>query len=193
MFRIAALVLFSYVIAIGGGAWSAWWAIERVDGLGALEIGAWTAYPDTGTARTDPYSAARAAREAELPLGIAEGIEFLARRDSQGAALDARCDYRIEGRPPAARFWTLHATDLRHRPLAPRGRLEGLHSHAMLRHENGEVTISIGARPAPGNWLAVPAPGRFILVLSLFDTPLATASRVEQIELPRIVRTGCDV
>jgi hypothetical protein len=190
--KIAAFILLALALAIGGGAASAWLALENLRGLGAIEIGPWTAFPNAGSRNADPYSAARAARRAELALGPAEGIRFIAGRDSQGVPLSGRCRYRLSGMVPQARLWTLHALGPDERPLRPyAARQPGLHSRELLRAEDGSFLIAIDRRAAPGNWLAV-AEGPFLLVLTLYDTPVTGAAGLVELSLPRLVREDCD-
>jgi len=111
MLKNAFLMLLSLAIAIGGGGASVWYALKIQDGVGAIRIGQWTAFPDIGTPAADPYSKARVAREGVLALGRAEGLSFVAETDAAGDQLKRECSYRIEGGFPTARFWTLYAAD----------------------------------------------------------------------------------
>ena len=111
MLRNVFLALIALVIAVGGGTMSAWYAVNRFDGFGALTIGRWTAHPEAGTPLSDPYAKARAAREGAFPLGSTEGLAFYAYSDGQGKTLDRRCSYKVEGNSPNSRFWTLYAAD----------------------------------------------------------------------------------
>src|SRR5690606_12004590 len=98
-------------IAIVGGGASVWYALDAREGVGAVAIGNWAAFPEIGTPDADPYSRARIAREGVVSLGRAEGLTFIAKRDSNGDILHRNCVYRIEGDMPPARFWTLYAAD----------------------------------------------------------------------------------
>lgn len=201
MLRTVFLTALTLLIAVGGGAASVWWSLDAVDGLGALEIGAWTAYPDTGTARVDPYSRARASRGAELPLGPSEGLKFTARRDEAGNPLSRECAYVVEGPAPAARFFTLYAADEAGRPIRrpawrarsgeARPRPAALHSHQLLRGPDGRIAIEVSGEPRPGNWLYAGGAGPMTLVLSLYDTPVASSARVGEVTLPSIRPLGC--
>jgi hypothetical protein len=111
MLKTAFLTLLTLVIAIGGGTASLWYVLRTQDGVGAVAIGGWTAFPDIGTPNADPYSKARVARQGSLSLGRAEGLAFAAERDTGGALLRRECSYRIEGSTVPARFWTLYAAD----------------------------------------------------------------------------------
>jgi hypothetical protein len=60
------LVAFAVAAAVGLGA--TWLALTKGTAFGPLRIGAWTAWPKTGTAEIDPYARAIIARTGELPV-----------------------------------------------------------------------------------------------------------------------------
>ena len=144
MLKSVLSTLLVLVIAIGGGAASVAMMIETVPPVGAVVSGPWTAFPASGTPEADPYSRARFAREGGIPLGRSEGIVFTATRDSAGRSLSRRCAYRIDGPMPAARFWTLHATDGSGALLPPFGRRRAaLNSELILRHSGNGFTLTL--------------------------------------------------
>lgn len=193
LFGRALLTLIALAIAIGGGAASVWYALHIQKGAGAIAIGAWTAFPDIGTPEADPYTNARVAREGVLALGRAEGLAFVAARDSAGQPLLRQCSYRIEGNFPVARFWTLYAAD---RSLdfirTGKARPAALQSFQVLRLRDNSALVSASGHPAPGNWLMTAGKGPMYFVLTFYDTPIASSTGLPGIELPRIVRGGCD-
>lgn len=189
VFRIA-LVL---AIALTGGAGSVWLALETTRSIGSVNVGAWTAFPRAGTRQADPYSRARSARLGDLALGQAEGVTFLAGRDDAGAQLVRQCSYRIEGVLPPVRFFTLYAVDSARRLLPAAGQFSAArHSQSLLWMQGEILDVSVSPHPYPGNWLAVSGSGPMLLVLTLFDTPVSIGARIDELTLPRIVRTGCD-
>ncbi|TPL98097.1 DUF1214 domain-containing protein [Mesorhizobium sp. B2-3-11] len=193
MLKNALLMLISLAIAIGGGGASVWYALKIQDGVGAIRIGQWTAFPDIGTPAADPYSKARVAREGVLALGRAEGLSFVAENDAAGDQLKRECAYRVEGGFPTARFWTLYAAD---RSLGVvetgKSRLAALQSYGVLRQPDNSVIISVGHHPMPGNWLLTDGSGKMYFVLTFYDTPIASSTGLSDVSLPRIVRAGCD-
>jgi hypothetical protein len=192
MLRTVLLTLATLAIAIGGGAASVWYALEAQEGVGAVTVGSWTAYPNMGAPDADPYSKGRAARQGRLALGRAEGLAFVATHDAAGAPLSRKCSYLIEGSTPPARFWTLYAADRSLRMLAPRGlRKPALQSLAILRNPDNSFAVAIGPNATPGNWLSVAGDGPMAFVLTLYDTPVAGNIGVEDVELPQVLRTSC--
>ncbi|MGY2994570.1 DUF1214 domain-containing protein [Mesorhizobium sp. URHB0026] len=193
MLKNAFLMLISLAIAIGGGGASVWYALKIQDGVGAIRIGQWTAFPDIGTPAADPYSKARVAREGVLALGRAEGLSFVAEKDAAGDQLKRECAYRIEGGFPTARFWTLYAADQSLGVVETgKSRLAALQSYEVLRQPDNSVIISVGHQPMPGNWLLTDSSGRMYFVLTLYDTPIASSTGLSDVSLPRIVKAGCD-
>ncbi|MCV3210459.1 DUF1214 domain-containing protein [Mesorhizobium sp. YC-39] len=193
MLKNALLTLLSLAIAIGGGGGSVWYALKTQDGAGAIRIGQWTAFPDIGTPAADPYSKARVAREGVLALGRAEGLSFIAERDSGGEQLMRQCAYKIDGGFPTARFWTLYAADQSLGVVQTgRPRLAALQSYQVLRQPDNSVIISVGSRPAPGNWLLTEGAGRMYFVLTFYDTPIASSIGLSDVTLPQILRVGCN-
>jgi len=193
MFLRILFLLTVVAVAIGGGTTSVWLMLSAQDGIGALTVGGWTAYPTIGTPDTDPYSKARIARDGLLPLGRAEGLAFIADRDSAGAGLRRDCDYRVEGTTPTARFWTLAAADETFVALDSRGRAAAVQSQQVLRRADNSFAVGVGPRPVPGNWIRTGGVGPLVLVLTLYDTPVTGASGLDALQLPQVLRTACDV
>ena len=193
MFRTPFLVALSLAIAFGLGVSSLWAALDRFDGLSRLAVGEWTAQPFAGMPQADPYSRARAAREASLPLGHGEGIALTATRDRDGRSLSRDCAYVISGETPPARFFTLHARDRDDRVIATGNlRAPALHSGQLLRETDGRAVISVGRMAAPGNWLPITGDGPMTLVLTIYDTPVVASATVGGVVLPSIRRERCD-
>ena len=193
MLKNAILTLLSLVIAIGLGGYSVWYALNAQDGVGAIRIGQWTAFPEVGTLAADPYSKARVAREGVLALGQAEGLAFVAERDDAGEPLKRECTYTIEGGYPTARFWTLYAADQSLGVIdTGKARRSALQSYEVLRRPDNSVVISVGNRPAPGNWLLTGGSGKMYFVLTFYDTPIASSTGLSDVTLPRILKAGCN-
>lgn len=194
MVRTTLLIFLTLAIAICGGAASVAFVLDRDTKLGSLRVGSWTAYPDPGSGSADPYARAQAAVEGVLALGRAEGLAFFADTDDDGAALRAECTYSISGETPLTRFWTLrsepdnHAAANRISQAPSHGTLQ---SRAILRDANNNLEISVGATPAPGNWLRTEGEGRMRLVLTIYDAPLRGGPMAETLTMPAIKQVSC--
>lgn len=192
MFRVPFLVAVALTIAFGVGILITKSAISRSSGFSALVLGAWQAFPKAQTSEADPYARNHRAKASGLLLGSAEGLVFYADNDDAGEALRAGCTYRVSGKVPQARFWTLSITDAANRPLAARAGLpSALNAQSVLYGNDGTLTVSVSQNPQPGNWLAVPTVGQYRLAFTLFDTPVAGSSGLIDQSMPVIVREVC--
>jgi hypothetical protein len=194
MIRWISLILGVVVVAVTGGAASVWYMLQAQHGVGAMTVGPWTAYPEIGTPDADPYSKARIARDGVLTLGRAEGLVFVAERDSSARLLLRDCNYLIEGGAPTTRFWTLFAADekLAGLELADKADVPAIQSRGILRQPDNSFVVGFGPHPVPGNWVRISGSGPMTLVLTLYDTPIEGDSGLVDLIFPRILRTSCD-
>lgn len=184
----------AYVIALGAGLGlaSARYAVAERPWIGRAQVGAWTTWPKSGARDTDPYMRAYLARGVHLPLGAGEGLELIAERDDAGQPLDGRCRYAVTGVTPPARGWSLGVADPSRGPLQLAVARESFTNAELVRDERGGLRIVAAATPEAGNWLPLPASGRFQLRLRLYDTPISShAGELRPEALPRITRIDC--
>lgn len=187
---LKALVAGAAGIALG--LWLTFVAVDRGFGFGAVQAGPWTFVPRAGAPDADPYARATYARSGEIPLGIADGLTFLGRRDSRGAKLNPACEYRVAGPLPVARFWTLSVMRPDGRPFVAASGRAGFTSSELLRDAAGDFTIVLARNARPGNWLQLPPDGGFVVMLRLYDTAAgATISSVNATAVPRIEKGAC--
>ncbi len=183
---------FAAAIGIALGLLATWMSVERGYGFGAVNAGPWTAWPKTGSSDADPYARAVMARTGEVPLGVAEGLSFIARTDDTGRILDGRCEYSIRSPVPNARFWTLTPMTSSGGRAAPEGTRAGFTSSEIVYGPEGRFVIQLSEQVRPGNWLPLRTAGNFILMLRLYDTQLAsTTSGIDKSWVPAIVRGAC--
>lgn len=161
--------------------------------FGAVRSGPWTAWPDTGTPGADPYQRALDARDGRIPLTAAAGLRFTAERDTDGRPLDGRCSYLLGGAALPATLWTLTLLDPQGRERQTPDPRQGFTSTELVRDPEGEATITLARQARPGNWLPTRGDGPFILMLSLYDTPLGSALLAggPVPAMPSIARTAC--
>lgn len=191
MLRTPLMIALSLVIAFAGGIWSVLAALDATRGISAIRIGPWEAFPEAHTARADPYARAHRARDGRLLYASAEGLAFIADKDGEGRRLDAACRYRLAGMAPTARLWTLYARPDDGATPVSADLPAGVNSRLVMRQPDGSFAIALSTEASPGNWLALPAAGRFSLVFTLFDTPAASSTGVSDIPMPELTRLGC--
>ena len=157
-----------------------------------MPIGAWTAWPKTGTADTDPYAQAAIARIGRLPIALGDGVAFLARADDNGRSLDGRCDVELTGVTPAARFWTLTLYDADGELVANSVNRYGFTSQEILRRADGSFQITIAPRASPGNWLPTGGVERYVLVLRFYDTSVGISTKEgREVPMPALSVRSC--
>jgi hypothetical protein len=184
--------LFCFAVAAAFGLGLTQYALTRGTAFGAITIGAWTAWPKTGTSDIDPYARAAIARSGELPIGSGDGVTFFASSDDTGKPLDGRCTVTISGTTPAARFWTLTLYDLDGRLVPNAVDRYGFTSQEIARRSDGSFEIAVSARARPGNWLPTGGIDRFVVVLRLYDTPVGVATRTaKDAPMPAVSQGGC--
>ena len=183
---------FTLLIAAALGLGATWFTLTRGVAFGSLTIGAWTAWPKSGSVDIDPYARATIARTGELPIGAGDGVAFYAHTDDTGNAFDGRCTYVVSGVTPAARYWTLTLYDAQGRLVANTIDRHGFTSAEILREAEGRFVINVGPRARPGNWLPTGGIEQFVMVWRLYDTPIGVASlTTKEGPMPAVVRKSC--
>ena len=190
--RLLLGLLFAFTVATVVGLGATWFALTEGTAFGAITIGAWTAWPKTGTSGVDPYARAAIARNGELPIGSGDGVAFFASADDKGRALDGRCDVVLAGTTPQARFWTLTIYDREGQLIASSLDRKGFTSQEIARQADGSFAIVVAPRARPGNWLPTGGAERYVLVMRLYDTPIGVATRASrEAQMPAITVERC--
>ncbi len=190
--RLLLGVFLALAIAASSGLGATWLALAHGTAFGAIRIGAWTAWPKTGTTDIDPYARAAIARNGQLPIASGDGIAFLARTDDDGRRLDGRCEVVLRGITPAARYWTLTLYDAEGRLVANSLHRYGFTSQEITRHQDGGFEVTVAPRARTGNWLPTGGADRILLELRLYDTPVGAATRIgRDAALPSISARAC--
>lgn len=198
MFQRIFLIILSLVIAIVGGAWSVSYILDTFDGFGRLKIGQWIAYPQAGTADADIYARARAAKRGDISLGRTEGLIFQLWRDNRHHTLKSQCTYRLRGYLPETRLFTLYAADHELHPQWVDDKLPTeLSSDNVIWDQDGSLNVLISPQAQARNWLATRGNNEYGLILTLYDTPIATSTALQKLNMPtvEVVQTGvrnCD-
>ena len=186
-------IIYVLALALGLGIYSASTVSSKFDGFDRLVIGPWKAHPASGTPEADPFAQARAARTGRLALGAAEGTTFVAERDGEGEPLSGLCSYRLAGRMPQARLWTLHVAD-------PDGRvlpgpdpliLPAIHSRGLLHEKDGTFAVTFSRDIGPGNWVPLDHDGPIHFRATLYDTSVNSATGLTELVMPAISRLEC--
>ncbi|GLK74253.1 DUF1214 domain-containing protein [Ancylobacter dichloromethanicus] len=187
-------LLFLLTLAIGAalGLGLTWITTVNGYGPGLVRSGPWETWPRAGTETADPYARAAFARAGELPLELADGIAFVADTDSSGKPLDGRCDIRVSGGLPQARFWTLTVTDRDGRLIENAADRTGFTSTEVVWNRDSTLDVALGPRARAGNWLPTGARDRIVLTFRLYDTSVGLANRTSDApQMPKVVTERC--
>ena len=184
--------LFAFIVATAVGLGATYLALTRGAAFGALKIGAWTAWPKTGTSDADPYARAGIARTGQLPIWLGDGVSFSTQQDDNGRFLDGRCDVVLSGVTPAARFWTLTLYNVEGHLVANSISRYGFTSQELIRRTDGSFDILVAPRASAGNWLPTGGVDRYTLVLRLYDTAVGVSTRAgREAPMPAINMRAC--
>lgn len=180
------------VLGLGLGGALSWATIRTDQGIGAASVGQWTAWPSSGRPDSDPYTKARVAAGGEIPLGAAEGLAFVIREDETDRKLRPQCSYRLQGKTPPARLWTLtyqRLDDEAVETVATDATV--LASNQVIRDQNGVIDIAIGPNLSSGDWLRTSGAGFFVILMRFYDTPLTGTGALDGIDMPTLNRISC--
>ena len=182
--------MFALAVAALVGLGTTWLSLSRGTAFSAVTIGAWTAWPKSGTRDIDPYSRAAISRSGELPIGSGDGVAFYSRADDDGRPLDGRCDLRISGTTPQARFWTVTLYDSQGRLIGNSIERQGFTSQEIVRNADGSFDIVVAPRARAGNWLPTNGVDSYMLVLRLYDSPVGVATRAaREAPMPSVLQS----
>jgi hypothetical protein len=190
--RLLLSSLFTFLIAAAVGLGATWLTLTHGVAFGSLNIGAWTAWPKSGSVDIDPYARANIARTGELPTGMGDGVAFYARSDDTRNGFDGRCTFVVSGMTPAARYWTITLYDPDGKLVANTIDRHSFTSDEVVRNSDGSFAITVAPQARPGNWLPTGGADRFVLVLRLYDTPIGVSTgTTKEGPMPAITRRSC--
>ncbi len=186
------LIIFAIVgLAILAGAGSAMVRLLVFPDSSSIRVGPWRTSPATGSENAGPTLRAIIAANGLLALTHKEAIYFVAATDSSGSFLSGSCRYRVEGRDPDARWWSLTVYGL-DRFLIPNPAKRYSASGAnVTRDAQGRFTIRLASAAQAGNWIFVVPGHQFLLNLRAYNPSPAMLANPGGAELPSIIREGC--
>lgn len=191
--------LATLVLAILTGAGSALWLTgwTPIDPPGlfqAIEIEDWRSDPAIGSEAADPYTRAYVARRGLLGLRREEAIYYLRNVDDDGARLQERCAYVIEGEVPDARWWsvTLYADDYYLAQNSDDAHSVDASGIAVSGDGRWRATIQADDPEDGSFWISSRTAGEFDLLFRLYNASEALLETPETAFLPpRIIPLGC--
>ncbi|HET9752177.1 MAG TPA: DUF1214 domain-containing protein [Myxococcales bacterium] len=171
-------------VALGLG--SAVASIRLASRRGAMRVGPWTTSLTAGSSEAGMYERAAVAVHALFVLNRGETVYYRAHSDDSGRALDARCEYRIRGRPFAARWWSITAYGSDDFLIPNPQRRYSFNGANLALEPDGSFLVRAGPRPGPGNWLPLGGSGHVSFTLRLYAPSAEIAAHPERAALPAI-------
>lgn len=181
----------SVVLALVLGIGSAIWAIQAGASARSVRNGVWQTSTETGSPDASMYVRAQIAFAGLLALNQSEAMYYRAGADAEGRPFDGSCDYLVEGRDPAARWWSLTAYAADHYLIPNAAERYSFSQTTVARQPDDGFRIVVSAQPHEGNWLPVAAGAPFDLTLRLYNPLPALTGDLTGTPLPRVTRLEC--
>jgi hypothetical protein len=173
------------------GLFVTWLTIVRGAGMGGDVLdGPWRTSLLTGSTQSGPVLRANVALHGLLALNRSETIYYTATTDSAGDALDGRCTYRVTGRDPPARWWSITAYGADDYLIATPSELYSVSKNSIVRRADGSFIVTVLKDANTVDQIAV-GDGRFSLTLRLYNPDASVAADPAHVALPTIEKAGC--
>ncbi len=143
-----------------------------------------------GSAASGPYLRASVAVHGLLALNRSETIYDTASTDSAGDRLDGGCTYRLVGRDPAARWWSITAYGPDDYLIPNAANRYSVSKTSIVRDVDGAFIAMVAKGQSGPNWIPV-RNGAFSLSLRLYNPAAAVSADPAKAALPAIAKAAC--
>lgn len=189
--RFVLKILGALALAVVLGLGSAYYAVSvRTLSKTAFVNGPWTTNLAAGSTNAGMYTRAAVAIGGLLALNKSETIYYAANGDSAGDSFDPRCTYRIEGRDPDARWWSVTAYGKDRFLIDTPSKRYAVGKANVVRTADGTFVIRVSTAEHVENWIAA-SPDGFILTLRLYNPGPSVTDDPATATLPAIVKEAC--
>ena len=181
-------ILVALVLGSAIGIGSAIFVFEGGVNASGISNGAWRTNLAAGSQDADPYTRAWIAVHGLLALNRSETIYYSAYTDDSGQLFNGDYVYRIEGKAPDARWWsiTLYGADDFLIPNDLNRYSYG--GNSVTYDKDGKFTIYVSKAQKPGDWLPLGDQKKFALSLRLYNPGESVRKNPATVELPHITR-----
>ncbi len=184
-------LLGSIVAAIVLGLGSAYVAVRSAMPADSIvKNGPWSANLAAGGTNADDYTRTAVAIAGLLALNKDETIYYGTESDSAGEPFDPKCAYRIEGRDPDARWWSITAYGKDHYLIDNPAKRYSVSKTSVVRNPDGGFVVRVSGTPEAQNWIAA-SPDGFQLTLRLYNPGKTVTADPAGVPLPSIVKEAC--
>ena len=180
-------------IALGlvGGGGLAVQAIRGGLNDGTVEIGPWQTGKSFGTVDASTLTRAKVALTGLLALPSKEAMYFTAQNDSDGRALDGRCNYVVRGGKLDGRWWSVTLYEGEGWLVKNAAKRWSVPASAVPVDEAGGWSFTVAPSAQSGTWLPTGSVPKFDLTLRLYHPSAMTIESPETANLPTIERKEC--
>jgi hypothetical protein len=189
-FMIPIAVLFALVVGGAIGYFTVQPMLKLITKLGRIKNGPWFTSLAAGSASANPYLKTWIAEHGLLALAKSETLYFHAYVDDTDQRLLGDSNYRIEGKAPHARWWSITAygeDDF----LILNDQWRYSYSCTELNVNPGErFAIHISRTPREGYWIPTGEAKTLSLSLRLYNPAPVYYESPKTVELPHIVKEG---
>lgn len=186
LLRLIAVLVIGTILGLG----ATWMTVVRSSMGGEVADGPWHTSLLVGSAASGPYLRASVAVHGLLALNRNETIYYSAARDGHGDVFDAACTYRITGRDPPARWWSITAYGADDYLIPNKANRYSVSLNSVKRNADGSFAIIVARQSNDPNWIPV-ADGPFSLSLRLYNPQASVAANPATVALPAIEKVSC--
>jgi hypothetical protein len=179
------------------GLFLTWATVMRSAMPGDVKDGPWHTSLDIGSKAGGALLRARVALHGLFALGRKETVYYSATTDSDGTPLSGDCSYRINGRDPKARWWSMTAYGADDFLIPNRWHIYSISRSALVRKHDGRFVGWISPRRPKDdkdkdlpNWIPV-SDAPFSLTLRLYNPDADVVAAPTRAGLPQIKRWSC--
>jgi hypothetical protein len=184
-------VFSALAVGIALGLFATWATVIRSTMGGGVSNGPWRTSLFTGSSEGGPYLRANIAAHGLLALRREETMYYTAAGDSDGNALDGNCTYRIEGRDPPTRWWSITAYGGDDFLIPNTLDRYSVSMNSVARRSDGTFVITLSKAQTEGNWIPIVA-GRFDLTIRLYNPQANVVADPAHVALPIIKKAICE-
>jgi len=153
--------------------------------------GPWRTSLAVGSPRAGMYLRAWVALNGLFALNKTETVYFFADTDEDGQSLRSVCDYRVEGRDIAARWWSITVYGADNYLIPNTAMRYAFNGRNIAKNADGRYTILMSSTPRTGNWLPSGNQDQLHLALRLYNPLPEVYQKPAELELPRIIKEAC--
>ena len=143
-----------------------------------------------GSPQPNPYRRAFVAIHDPFALNRPEAVHYTTATDNEGRALDGSCSYKLMGREPDARWWSITAYGADGYLIPNPAHRYSVSNTAIAPDASGSFAVQIGGATGGADWIPVGL-GPFSLMLRLYNPGPGIVFDPAHAALPALTKVSC--